>query len=56
MKQADLCGRCAALFDEHYKLTRISGGRENKVTCEKCGKRRYGGTYEITLKKRKTSQ
>lgn len=55
MKQANLCGRCAALVEEHYKLTRISGGRDNKVTCEVCGKRRYGGTYEITTKE-KTSQ
>ena len=50
-KTVDLCGKCAALYAEHYELQRVSGGVNNKVTCSACGNRRYGGTYEIGKKK-----
>ena len=46
----ELCGRCAALMAEDYDVRRIAGGRDCKVTCAQCGKRRYGGKYEIGRK------
>jgi len=55
-KKLDLCGRCAAIFGETYKVERVSGGADCKVTCENCKKRRYGGTYTITNTKNKNSQ
>ena len=51
-KQYDLCGKCAAAFREVYDLKRVSGGVDNKVTCSHCGRRRYGATYEMSLKKK----
>lgn len=52
-KIADLCGRCAAIYADSYKVVRVAGGVDHKVTCSVCGNRRYGGTYEITNKKNK---
>lgn len=47
MKRLDLCGRCAALMENGYKVKKVSGGVDNKVFCAHCGKRRYGGTFEF---------
>ena len=40
----DLCKPCFEAMKDKPKL--IKGGHDNKVTCSKCGKRRYGATYE----------
>lgn len=50
-KTVDLCVPCAALLKGGYSLTWIGGGVDNKITCSHCGKRRYGGTYEMVAKK-----
>lgn len=50
-KTVDLCGKCAALYAEHYELNRVSGGVNNKVECSACGRKHYGGTYKIGKKK-----
>ena len=43
MKEMDLCGKCAAkLRGEGCTVQRIAGGVNQKVTCERCGRRRYG--------------
>lgn len=47
-KTLDLCYRCVALVEDAYPLRRISGF--HSVTCEYCGKKRQGGTYELDLK------
>ena len=47
----DLCGACAEQMKEAYSLRRVHGGVDNKVTCDNCGRRRYGATYELTKKK-----
>ena len=52
-KKYDLCGACAEELKEGYALKKISGGVDNKVTCSHCGRRRYGGTYELTKKEAK---
>ena len=42
-----LCGKCAAIKkDEGVKLVRIAGAADEKVTCELCGRRRFGGEFE----------
>lgn len=51
MKKLDLCGACAAKLGEAYSLRKIAGGVDNKVVCSNCGRRRYGGTYELSGKK-----
>ena len=49
---ADLCGRCAAIYADSYKLDKVGGGVNNKVVCSACGNRRYGGTYKITKRQK----
>ena len=49
-KKYDLCGKCAAELREGYKLSRVAGGVDNKITCSNCGRRRYGATYELEKK------
>lgn len=50
-----LCVPCALLEEEERKLvaTRVGGGVNNKITCERCGCRRYGGEYEFSRRKKK---
>ncbi len=47
-----LCGKCAALMQDAYEVHEVSRGVCEKVVCANCGKRRYGGTYEVQPKKR----
>lgn len=42
-----LCGVCAALMTEAGIQLRKVPGRTQKVTCANCGKRRFGGVFEI---------
>lgn len=46
-----LCRPCAEALGREWSLRRLSGGRDNKVTCDRCGRRRYGVTYELSRKK-----
>lgn len=55
-KQLDLCGRCAEIFAEAYRVERVAGGCDHKVTCENCRKRRYGGKYVIKTETKMNSQ
>lgn len=42
-----LCRPCAEeLKRQGRKLLSRSLGRDTKITCEKCGRRRYGAAYE----------
>jgi len=50
-KRLDLCLPCATLLQEAFILEKVAGGVDNKITCAKCGKRRYGATYETKKKK-----
>lgn len=51
MKRMELCGVCAAKLREEAEVKKVCGGVDNKVTCSKCGRRRYGVIYEIGRKK-----
>lgn len=48
-RKMDLCGRCAATLGNTYRVHKASGGVDNKVTCESCHRRRFGGTYEVEI-------
>lgn len=50
-KTMELCGVCAAKLRETASVKKLAGGTNNKVSCSKCGRRRYGATYEVSRKK-----
>ena len=52
IQTVDLCGRCANVMREGYKVQKVAGGADQKVTCALCMRRRYGGTYEIEKMKK----
>ncbi len=57
LRTKDLCGKCAALMGGAYEIRKVSG-MDLKVICSQCGRKRYGGTYELRSKrggKEKTS-
>lgn len=47
-KKLDLCVPCATKLGTAYTVRKVAGGVDKKVTCAECGRRRYGGTYEVT--------
>ena len=50
----ELCGKCAAIKkSEGQAIKLIAGAANSKVTCEVCGRRRYGATYEVGGKDKK---
>ena len=51
-KTLDLCGVCAAKLATAYAIRKVAGRVDNKITCAECGRRRYGGTYEVSRKTR----
>ena len=46
----DLCGACLAQVRADHEIKLLTRGVGNKITCAKCGRRRYGGTYEVTAR------
>lgn len=54
-----LCVPCAAKLSEKRVVQLIEHGRDNKITCDGCGRRRYGNIYNVSIlkyKKRKDIQ
>lgn len=50
IQRMELCGACAAkLKDEGLIVQKVRRGVDQKVSCEKCGKRRYGGPYDVDV-------
>lgn len=49
-----LCVPCALAIEEEKNVLakRVAGGVGNKITCERCGRRRYGGEYELVRRKK----
>ena len=45
-KQMDLCKPCLKTYPKKA-VSLVKGGIDNKITCAKCGKRRYGATYLV---------
>lgn len=53
MAYLDLCRPCAeALRSEGKHVAFVSGGRDHKVFCDHCGRRRFGSTYQVTAKEK----
>ena len=46
----NLCTPCAMELTEKRSVQLISRGKDEKITCEKCRCRRFGGTYEVRWK------
>lgn len=47
-RKIDLCGVCAATAKAEFEIRLLPKPTNYKVTCQGCGRRRYGGSYEIT--------
>lgn len=52
-KQLELCTPCSIKLGTVYSVRKIAGGVDHKVTCAECGRRRYGGIYEVETKRKK---
>lgn len=48
----ELCKPCAMKLADLGKTVVHAYGRNEKITCSECGRRRYGCTYEVTGKAR----
>lgn len=49
MAYRDLCKPCAeALRADGRSVIFVSGGRDHKVFCYRCARRRFGATYKIS--------
>lgn len=46
----ELCTPCAMALTETRDVKLVSRGANQKITCMKCGRRRYGGLYEVRWK------
>ena len=53
MARKNLCRPCAAALEEGGKTVKPVGGRSEKITCDRCGFRRYGIAYDVTGRLRK---
>lgn len=49
----NLCVPCAAKLSEKREVQLIEHGRDNKITCDACKRRRYGNTYNVSILKSK---
>lgn len=47
----NLCVPCAAKLAEKRDVQLIAHTRDNKITCDSCGRRRYGNQYNVSLMK-----
>ena len=50
MQTINLCGRCADLMRDRYLIKILNRPINNKITCDCCKRRRYGGEYAIEPK------
>ena len=50
VKELKLCGRCEAFYRERFEVREVRHSVNEKVTCDHCGRRRYGATFEIKEK------
>ena len=51
MAYRDLCRPCAEKLRANGKTVMyVSGGRDHKVLCYECARRRFGALYKITVR------
>lgn len=50
MKRTELCRPCACALERESgkRLQVVRQGVDQKVTCARCGRRRYGAVYEAS--------
>lgn len=46
-RKMDLCVPCAEKMKDGYILKLTDSGRNRKITCALCGRRRYGSGYIV---------
>ena len=56
MQQMELCGRCVELLREKYMVRLVNRPINQKITCEACKMRQYGGVYDVGPAKRSRNQ
>lgn len=50
----NLCKPCSeALKREGKSVVFQSGGRDNKITCDRCGLRKFGSVYDVRKGRRR---
>ncbi len=55
-ERMELCGECAERLGRGYEVHRAAGDEDQKVVCENCGKRRYGGVYEVRIRRERRGE
>ena len=48
----ELCTPCAMELSEKRSVQLVSRGTNQKVTCDCCGRRRFGGVYDVRWKRK----
>lgn len=48
----ELCTPCAMELSEKRSVQFVSRGTNQKVTCNCCGRRRFGGVYDVRWKRK----
>ena len=56
MTYKSLCRPCAEALKKTKTVVFAAGGVNNKITCDFCGRRRYGATYAVSRSKRKAGR
>ena len=51
-KEVSLCYPCYLDHARAFDMAEIKSGANMKITCDGCGKRRFGAVYEIRKKKK----
>lgn len=46
----DLCYPCKVKLETAYDVKKLREEVNGKIVCAECGRRRFGGTYEVTKK------
>ena len=49
-KTVELCRPCAEITGEKYEMKVIVAGKNRKISCEMCQRRRYGCRYALKKK------
>ena len=53
----ELCRPCSEeMTAAGYEVVKIKAPSDNKITCRKCKRRRYGATYEVKPKQKKQTE
>lgn len=51
MQQMTLCGRCLEVLRDRFIVRLVHRGINEKIDCDVCRRRKYGGTYDVEPKR-----